>query len=189
MNLNLYKEFFRKVYFYCLPTSSARIKWIRKHRVFAAVGENFFFQPRKLPAQPELIRFHDNVAVATDVTFLNHDVMDIMFGCLDDRMHYEHMGCIEVMDNVFIGGNSTILPDVRIGPNAIVAAGSVVTKDVPEGAIVAGVPAKVIGSFDDLKQKRLDEILNLPNRYGRFTPERTELEWKLFEEKRKAKNL
>ena len=56
---------------------------------------------------------------------------------------------------VFIGANSTILYGVRIGPNAIVAAGSVVTKDVPPGSVVGGVPAKVIGSFADVAQKRM----------------------------------
>ena len=45
--------------------------------------------------------------------------------------------------------------DLRIGPNAIVAAGSVVVKDVPPGTIVGGNPAKVIGKFDDLLNKRL----------------------------------
>ena len=44
--------------------------------------------------------------------------------------------------------------NTKIGPNAIVAAGSVVTKDVPEGSIVGGNPAKVIGSVNDLKHKR-----------------------------------
>jgi acetyltransferase-like isoleucine patch superfamily enzyme len=57
------------------------------------------------------------------------------------------------MDNVFIGSGSVIMPNVRIGPNVIVAAGSIVTKDVPEVVIVAGIPAKVIGSFDDFYEK------------------------------------
>lgn len=43
---------------------------------------------------------------------------------------------------------------ITIGPNAIVAAGSVVTKDVPEGTIVGGNPAKVIGKFDEYMKKR-----------------------------------
>ena len=51
-----------------------------------------------------------------------------------------------------------ILPNVKIGPNAIVAAGAVVTKDVPEGTIVGGNPARVIGSFDDLMEKRKGDI-------------------------------
>ena len=44
---------------------------------------------------------------------------------------------------------------MKIGPNAIVAAGSVVTKDVPEGSVVAGCPAKVIGRYEDVAKKRL----------------------------------
>lgn len=51
---------------------------------------------------------------------------------------------IHIGKNVWIGSHATILPGRTIGDNAIVAAGAVVTKDVPEGAIVGGVPAKII---------------------------------------------
>ena len=61
-----------------------------------------------------------------------------------------NMGTIEIFNNVAIGSDTTILFNTKIGPNAIVAAGSVVTKDVPEGVIVGGNPAKVIGYVDDL---------------------------------------
>lgn len=46
-------------------------------------------------------------------------------------------------NNVWIGSNATILPGVTIGNNSVVAAGAVVTKDVPENTVVAGVQAKV----------------------------------------------
>ena len=51
---------------------------------------------------------------------------------------------IFVEDNVWIGAGSIILPGVKIGSNSIVAAGCVVTKDVPSNVVVAGIPAKVI---------------------------------------------
>ena len=51
---------------------------------------------------------------------------------------------IHIGENVWIGSNSTILPGVTIGDGSIVAAGAVVTKDVPENTIVGGVPAKVM---------------------------------------------
>ena len=53
-------------------------------------------------------------------------------------------GPVVIKNRAWIGANATILPDVTVGENAIVAAGAVVTKDVPSNCIVAGVPAKVI---------------------------------------------
>ena len=52
---------------------------------------------------------------------------------------------MEIGDYVFIGPRAIILPGVKIGRGAVVAAGAVVTKDVPEKTIVAGVPAETIG--------------------------------------------
>ena len=61
---------------------------------------------------------------------------------------------IDIKDNVFIGTGSIILPGVTIGSNVIVAAGAVVSSDVPDGKVVGGVPVKVIGEFEDLKKRR-----------------------------------
>lgn len=134
--------------------SKKRNKYIVKHKIFKSVGENFFFQPRIIPSDPELIKFHNNVTVASGVTFINHDIMNNVLDNLGNEHYAYNSGCIEVMDNVFIGSNATILQNVKIGPNAIVAAGSVVTKDVEENTIVAGVPAKPIGKFDEYLKKR-----------------------------------
>lgn len=136
--------------------SDKRNRYIIKHNIFRSVGDNFFFQPRIIPPEPKLIKFHNNDIVTSNVTFVNHDVFHLGLSKLGKGEFYYKTGCIEVMDNVFIGCNSTILYNVRIGPNAIVAAGSVVTKDVPPNSVVAGVPARVIGTFDDYVNKRLE---------------------------------
>ena len=66
-----------------------------------------------------------------------------------------------MFDNVFIGAKSTIMYGVKIGPNAIVAANSVVTKDVMPGTVVGGNPAKVIGKYEDVAKKKLDYSNNI----------------------------
>jgi len=57
-------------------------------------------------------------------------------------------GHIHIRKNAWIGAGATILPGVTIGENAVVAAGAVVSKDVPTNTIVGGVPAKIIKSID-----------------------------------------
>jgi acetyltransferase-like isoleucine patch superfamily enzyme len=74
-----------------------------------------------------------NVVLAT----LNHDLNPVHRKDLIPRS-------IHIGNNVWIGSNSTVLGGVTIGNNAVIAAGSVVTKNVPENTVVAGVPAKVI---------------------------------------------
>lgn len=139
----------------CLFSGTKRKnKYIHKHHIFAEYGENCLFQTMKLPNAPQLIRIHNNVKVAADVTFYEHDAINGLFSIMDCEDYQIHGNCIEIMDNCFIGGHSIIVGNIRIGPNAIVAAGTVVTKDVPEGVIVAGNPARVIGSFDKLHDKR-----------------------------------
>lgn len=67
---------------------------------------------------------------------------------------------ITVKDNVWIGGNVVILPGVTIGKNSIVAAGAVVTKDVPDNVIVGGNPARIIreiGDADKAKWERMKD--------------------------------
>jgi maltose O-acetyltransferase len=63
------------------------------------------------------------------------------------RPHYTHtLDAIQIRDGVWIGTRAIVLGGVTIGVEAVVAAGAVVTKDVPDFAIVAGCPAKIIGS-------------------------------------------
>lgn len=167
-----------------IPKFKKRAEFLKKHHVFHACGENVRFQPRKIPLYANLIAFHNNITVASNVTFVTHDVMHTVFRTKsgDKEAYPEHVGCIEVFDNVFIGSNVTIMSGVKIGPNAIVAAGAVVTKDVPPGSIVGGVPAKVIGSFDDIEQRRREPIYpkELAPRKQRCSPELEAYLWDAF---------
>ena len=55
---------------------------------------------------------------------------------------------IHIGKQVWIGANATILPGVTVGDGAVIAAGAVVTRDVPERAVVAGVPARVVKTIE-----------------------------------------
>lgn len=142
----------------CFIGGRYKTQWLKKNSIFGLIGDDVLFQPRTLPNEPELIKIHNNVRIAADVTFYTHDVINnLLFKTIDKEDYIPHRSCIEIFDNVFVGGHSVIIGDVSIGPNAIVAAGSVVTKDVPEGSIVGGNPAKVIGTFEALHEKRKKE--------------------------------
>lgn len=100
---------------------------------------------------PYLVRIGNNVTLSS-CTLLCHDGVVAMVNRARGTK-FDSVGLIDIRDNSFVGHGAIVLPNVRIGPNAVVAAGAVVTKDVSAGTVVGGVPAKVIGSFDDLAEK------------------------------------
>ena len=149
----------QKLYFMLIPTSGSRSKYIMKRsHLFKHVGENLFFQPRKFPDNPDLISIGDNVKVSSEVMFINHDIAYRMLNDIkgaDFKFNTFH-GVIKIGNNVMIGARSIILYNVNIGDNVIIAAGSIVNKDIPPNSVVAGCPAKVVGSFDDFVAKRIN---------------------------------
>lgn len=74
---------------------------------------------------------------------------------IPDRVGYIHKP-VEIGEYTFIGGGAAVLPGVKIGKGCVVGVNSVVTKDVPDYAIVAGNPAKVIGSTIDRDREFFD---------------------------------
>lgn len=157
------KKFFDKIQRYYRQYKLITIRdgwkkanWLKKHKVFYHVGDHCNYTPNILPAEPFLVCIHNNVVISAGVRLITHSVAASVFNYQDKCKDYiTQFGKIEIKDNVYIGANVCVNPGVVIGPNAIVAAGAVVTKDVQEGTVVGGVPAKVIGSYNAIKEKVL----------------------------------
>ena len=90
---------------------------------------------------PVTIGNHVNLAQGITVTALNHNFSDA-------RKRIDQQGvstaAVVISDDVWIGANAVILPGVTIGRHSVIAAGAVVTKDVPPYSVAAGVPARII---------------------------------------------
>lgn len=106
-------------------------------------------------SEPWLITIGDHVLVSGNVTFLTHDGSTWVFRERPEYRNVVKYGAITIGNNCFIGNGSTILPGVSIGDDSIVGAGSIVTKDVPPGSVVAGVPARVICTTEEYAEKCL----------------------------------
>lgn len=102
-------------------------------------------------------RFQDQggITIGDDVLIGHNAVLATLnHGFAPDKRKDMHPAPIVIGSNVWIGANATVLPGVTVGKNAIIAAGAVVTKDVPENAVVGGVPGKVI-KYIDAEEKRI----------------------------------
>lgn len=113
------------------------------------VGKNVFINACCHFQDQGGITLGDNCLVGHNVVFatLNH-------GFAPEERQSMLPAPIVVGRNVWIGSNSTILQGVTIGDNSIIAAGSVVIKDVPANAIVAGIPARFIRSISPEEEKQ-----------------------------------
>lgn len=126
-------------------------------------------------AEPYLVTLEDNVFISVDACFICHDG-----GVLPFRTEHPSLDLaapISVGAHTFIGMRAIILKGVTIGERCIVAAGSVVTRSVPEGAIVGGNPARVIGQTDDYIMRGLKNSLEIGHIYG---PEKHKRYKKIF---------
>jgi acetyltransferase-like isoleucine patch superfamily enzyme len=132
----------------CNPDGTDYADLLRERGDFYAVGQHCFIDRQAVIPRGDrsYIRLGNNVRMAK-CTLLGHDgsvnMINRAYG-----LSLDNVGKIDIRDNVYIGHGATILPNVTIGPNAIVCAGSVVRSDVHEGEVVAGVPARPVGRVD-----------------------------------------
>lgn len=140
----------------------SRAKYAKKKGILATQGENCYFWTWRFGTEPYLISIGDNVSIAANVSFINHDVSNIVFNNLPENAqggvkYQERKGPIAIGNNVFIGAGTRILYDVKIGNNVIIGAGSLVNRDIPDGTVAAGVPCRVVGKFEDYGKKLLSK--------------------------------
>lgn len=148
--MNIIKAIFRKIDRYI----SHPIKYARKLGV--TIGDNCKLNGSPdWGSEPWLIFIGNHVELSGDVAFITHDGATWVFRDEERYKNVIRYGKIVIKDNSFIGMRSTILPGVTIGSNSIVGACSLVVKDVPDGCVYAGVPAKFICTVDEFKEKCL----------------------------------
>lgn len=110
-------------------------------------GKGVFINHSAILSASGGIEFEDGVMIAPGVRIatINHD--------MNERHSVYTYGKVTIKKNAWIGMNVTICPGVTIGKYAVVGAGAVVTKDVPDYAVVGGVPAKIIRYLEKKEQK------------------------------------
>lgn len=144
----------------CGPDGHEWAAYLRRRRVLHAVGQECSIQTSVVFTDPSYVRIGSNVRMSGCTVFGHDGSVNMLNRAYGVRL--DHVGKVDIRDNVFVGHAAIILPGVTIGPNAIVAAGAVVTKDVPPNSIVAGVPARVVGPLDAYVERLRRETDALP---------------------------
>jgi acetyltransferase-like isoleucine patch superfamily enzyme len=131
-----------------------RSAYLRSLGARVGVGCEILTSPSNFGTEPWLVEIGDRVTLSQEVLLVTHDGSSRLF-----REKYSEspwgnkFGPIRVLDNSFVGARAIILPNVSIGPNAIVAAGSVVTKDVPPETVWGGVPARQLSTLAEVESR------------------------------------
>ena len=123
------------------------------------IGKNFSRQSGTKfdPSNCWLIEIGDDVRMANNVQILAHDFSPMHY------TGYVRFGKVIIGNRVWVGANTTILMNVRIGDDVIIGANSLVNKDIPSGVVVGGVPARVICTTEEYRQKQMMLISECPN--------------------------
>lgn len=142
---------------------------VAARRLGVRVGTGCRIYSCRVASEYSMVSIGDDSTVSVDVLFITHDGTGWLYR--DERGRRYRYAPVTVGDRCFIGARATLMPGVRIGSDSVVAAGAVVTKSVPPGSVVGGVPATVIGQTRDL----LTKIAGWPaegDKRGRSTAER-----------------
>ena len=114
------------------------------------VGKNFFANYNCTIIDVAKVKIGDNCQMAPNVSIYTagHPLHPVSRNSM-----YEYGISVTIGDNVWIGGNTVIMPGVHIGSNTVIGAGSVVTKDIPDWVVAAGNPCRVIKQITEADKK------------------------------------
>ena len=165
---SLYKRF-------CCRDSLDWALFLAKWGGFHSVGEGVRINVGCVVTDPAYVKIGSNVTLSS-CTLIGHDgVVSVLNSRFGKKL--DSVGMIEINDNSFVGHGAIVMPRVGIGPDSVVAAGAVVTKDVPPGCVVGGNPAKVICLTTELVSRIENRCRSYPwidlieSRDGPFDPE------------------
>ena len=181
------ERMYHSIRLFLLRSERKKAEYLKSHHILGGVGNNCKWGPWLVPLYPELIILHDNVCVHKTAHIVVHDMINVFLKNSIQGAVFgggEVLGPVEIDDNVYISMNAMIMPNVKIGKNCIVSAGSIVSDDVPDNSIVAGNPAKVIGRFDAYAAlRRMSASKNKPFPNQHLPRERAEQAWEQFNKK------
>ena len=152
-----FKSLYLKV---CQPGNEEYAIFMKAHGKLHALGEHCRINVHANITDPAYVSIGNNVTLS-DCHLIGHDGVVGMLNIAYD-MKLDSVGKIVIKNNVFVGHGAIVLPNVTIGNNVVVAAGAVVNKDVPDGVIVGGIPAKIIGKTEELAKKLQEQTALLP---------------------------
>lgn len=151
---------FRVLYARLRPVAYAKIIGVTVNGEVRIYGSSY----KMFSTEPYLVTLHDNVFISVGAQFICHDG-----GVLPFRREFPTLDLaapITIKSNCFIGAGALIMRGVTIGENCIVAAHAVVTKDVPNGCVVGGNPAKIIKSTEEYLSGAHKKSLGIGNLAG-----------------------
>lgn len=161
----------KKVYY--TSSSERYIKYLRNCGI--KIGEGCIFRDVKTTridiTRPSLVEIGNNVDMNRNFQIMTHDWASGVFRNVFHNI-LPSSGKVKLGNNIYFGTDVIVLKGVTIGDNCVIAAGSIITKDIPANSVVAGIPAKVICTLEEYYEKRKSACIEEAFEYARSIKER-----------------
>lgn len=150
---------FSKIFWH-FRSDNSKLKLLRKQGLTIGSGCEVL-NGYNFGSEPYLVEIGSNVRITAGVQITTHDggmwVLRNLYP--DSYSQADKFGKVKIGNNCHIGMNAMIMPGVTIGENCIIGAGAIVTHDIPRNSVAVGVPARVIESIEDYREKNDIDIV------------------------------